>query len=375
MKDITKFVGLDVHKDTIAVGVADRDGGRGRYWGTIPHRPEAVRKLMEQLGPKEQLLVCYEAGPTGYGLQRLLVSLGIACIVVAPGLTPTRPADRVKTDRRDAVRLAELLRAGELTPVWVPHEEDEALRDLVRAREDAKQDLLRARHRLSKFLLRHGIRPPEGVRRWSRRYREWLEGLQLGHPVLQRVLREYVHTIDEIEERLKRLEAEIHEQATASVYAPVIQALQALRGVGEVVAVTAVAEVGSFLRFARARQLMAYAGLVPSEYSSGARRRRGAITKTGNAHLRRVLVEAAWSYRHPPALKAKIRARYEGQPPEVQRIAWKAQERLCRRYRRMVARGKPHAVAVTAVARELLGFIWAIACWVERQRLQEQAVA
>jgi len=178
MKDITKFVGLDVHKDTIAVGVADRDGGRGRYWGTIPHRPEAVRKLMEQLGPKEQLLVCYEAGPTGYGLQRLLVSLGIACIVVAPGLTPTRPADRVKTDRRDAVRLAELLRAGELTPVWVPHEEDEALRDLVRAREDAKQDLLRARHRLSKFLLRHGIRPPEGVRRWSRRYREWLEGLQ-----------------------------------------------------------------------------------------------------------------------------------------------------------------------------------------------------
>jgi len=193
--------------------------------------------------------------------------------------------------------------------------------------------------------------------------------------VLQRVLREYVHTIDEIEERLKRLEAEIHEQATASVYAPVIQALQALRGVGEVVAVTAVAEVGSFLRFARARQLMAYAGLVPSEYSSGARRRRGAITKTGNAHLRRVLVEAAWSYRHPPALKAKIRARYEGQPPEVQRIAWKAQERLCRRYRRMVARGKPHAVAVTAVARELLGFIWAIACWVERQRLQEQAVA
>src|SRR5690606_12142385 len=225
----------------------------------------------------------------------------------------------VKTDRRDAVRLAELLRAGELTPVWVPGEEDEALRDLVRAREDAKQDLLRARHRLSKFLLRHGIRPPQGVRRWSRRYREWLEGLELGQPVLQRVLREYVHAIAEIEERLKRLEAEIHEQARSSVHAPVIQALQALRGVGEVVAVTAVAEVGSFLRFARARQLMAYAGIVPSEYSSGARRRRGAITKTGNAHLRRVLVEAAWSYRHPPALKAKIRQRYEGQPPEVQR--------------------------------------------------------
>jgi len=375
MKNITKFVGLDVHRDTIAVGVADREGGRGRYWGTIPHRPEAVRRLMEQLGPKERLLVCYEAGPTGYGLQRLLASMGIECIVVAPALTPTRPGDRVKTDRRDAVRLAELLRAGELAPVWVPGEEDEALRDLVRAREDAKQDLLRARHRLSKFLLRHGIRPPQGVRRWSGRYREWLEGLELGQPVLQRVLREYVHAIDEIEERLKRLEAEIHEQATASVHAPVIQALQALRGVGEVVAVTAVAEVGSFLRFARARQLMAYAGIVPSEYSSGARRRRGAITKTGNAHLRRVLVEAAWSYRHPPALKAKIRQRYEGQPPEVQRMAWKAQERLCRRYRRMIARGKPHAVAVTAVARELLGFMWAIACWVERQQQDDQTVA
>ena len=375
MKDITKFVGLDVHQDTIAVGVADRGGGRGRYWGTIPHRAEAVRKLMSQLGRKEQLMVCYEAGPTGYELQRLLAGMGIRCVVVAPALTPTRPGDRVKTDRRDAVRLAELLRAGELTPVWVPGEEDEALRDLVRAREDAKQDLLRARHRLSKFLLRHGIRPPQGVRRWSGRYREWLEGLELGQPVLQRVLREYVHAIDEIEERLKRLEAEIHEQATASVHAPVIQALQALRGVGEVVAVTAVAEVGSFLRFARARQLMAYAGIVPSEYSSGARRRRGAITKTGNAHLRRVLVEAAWSYRHPPALKAKIRQRYEGQPPEVQRIAWKAQERLCRRYRRMIARGKPPAVAATAVARELVGFMWAIACWVERQPLQEKASA
>lgn len=234
---------------------------------------------------------------------------------------------------------------------------------------------MRARHRLSKFLLRHGIRPLQGVRRWSRRYREWLEGLRLEPPVLQRVLREYVHAIAEIEERLRRLEAEIHEQATASVHAPVIQALQALRGVGEVVAVTAVAEVGSFLRFARAGQLMGYAGIVPSEYSSGARQRRGAITKTGNAHLRRVLVEAAWSYRHPPALKSTIRRRYEGQPAEVQRIAWKAQERLCHRYRRMIARGKPHAVAVTAVARELLGFMWAIACWLERQRLYQQATA
>lgn len=371
VKDITKFVALDVHQDTIAVGVADARGGPGRYWGTIPHRVEAVRKLLEQLGPKEQLLVCYEAGPTGYGLHRLLTGWGVACIVVAPSLKPTRPGERVKTDRRDAVRLAELLRAGELPAAWVPGEEDEALRDLVRAREDAKQDLLRARHRLSKFLLRRGLRPPEGVRRWSRRYQEWLEGLQLEQPALQRVLREYVHAITEITERLRRLEEEIREQARFSVHAPVIQALQALRGVGEVVAVTAVAEVGWFSRFARASQLMAYAGIVPREYSSGARRRHGAITKTGNAHLRRVLVEAAWAYRHPPGLKAALRRRYEGQPPEVQQVAWKAQERLCRRYRRMTARGKPTGVAVTAVARELVGFMWALARIVERKQWAE----
>lgn len=373
MKGITKFVGLDVSKETIAVGVADRDGGGARFWGSTRNRVEQVRNVMRQLGRPEELLACYEAGPTGYGLQRQLEAMGIRCLVVAPSLTPIRPGDRVKTDRRDAVRLAELLRAGELTPVWVPGEHDEALRDLVRAREDAKQDLLRARHRLSKFLLRHELRAPEGVKNWTVRHRQWLDRLQLKDPVLGVVLREYRHALDVIEQRIQRLDTEIHEQATTSVHAPVIQALQTLRGVGEVTAVTMVAEVGSFHRFRNPRPLMAYAGVVPSEHSSGASRRQGGITKTGNAHLRRVLVEAAWAYRYPPAIKGNLRQRQQGQSGEVQAIAWQAQHRLHRRYRRMTARGKPRPVTVTAVARELLGFVWSIACQVEQEQKVQQA--
>lgn len=360
MKKGTTFVGMDVHKETIAVAVAD-EGGAPRSLGTIPNRPEAVLRLVRKLGPAQSLQVCYEAGPCGYSLQRQLSRLGVPCVVVAPSLVPTRPGDRVKTDRRDALKLAGLLRSGHLTPVWVPDEEHEALRDLVRAREDARQDLLRARHRLSKLLLRLGVRPPQGVRPWTARYRIWLQGLRLPHASQQVVLREYLLAVDQGKERLSRLEAEIAQAAPTSAHAAVIAALQALRGVGLITAVTLVAELGDLRRFHSPRQLMAYAGLVPSEHSSGGSLRRGSITKTGNTHVRHVTVEAAWHYRHAPGLWGALRQRQAGQPETVKAIAWKAQDRLHRRYRRMVGRGKLKQQAVVAMARELLGFVWAIA--------------
>lgn len=372
MKNTTKFVGLDVHAATIAVAVAEAGRESARFWGQIENTPEAVRKLMNKLGNPEDLMVCYEAGPTGYHLYRQLTAMGITCVVVAPSLIPTRAGDRVKTDRRDAVRLAQLFRAGELTAVWVPDEEDEALRDLVRAREDAKQDLLRARQRLSKFLLRHDRRSPKGMKNWGTKHREWLDGLRFPHASEQLVFQEYLHQIDELQARLKRLEQQIHLEATEGRHAPVIQALQTLKGVREVVATTLVAEVFWFSRFRNPGQLMSYAGIVPREDSRGPNRWQGGITKTGNSHLRRVLVEAAWSYRYRPALRARLRKRQEGQPPEVTAVAWRAQHRLHEKYTRLVARGKAKPLAVTAVARELIGFVWEIACLVERGQQMSQ---
>ena len=373
MDSITKFVGLDVSEETIAVAVAERGSAPPRYLGSVPNTPEAVRKLVRRLGRPEGLLTCYEAGPTGYGLYRLLTGLGVRCIVVAPSLTPVRPGDQVKTDRRDALRLAQLLRAGELTPVWVPGEEEEALRDLVRAREGAKRDLRRARQELTSFLLRHGVAAPKGTTRWSRMFLRWLDTLSFPHRATQVAFQEYLHAVHELQARVERLEAEIHAMATESRHAPVIQALQALKGVREVTAVTLVAEIGEFSRFRSPAQLMAYSGLVPREFSSGAQTRRGGITKTGNAHVRFVLGEAAWAYRHRPAVKAPLRARQQGVDPEVLRISLKAQQRLHRKYWRLLGRGKPSTVAATAVARELLGFAWAIACHVEAQRTRVAA--
>ncbi len=361
----TKYVGLDVHKETIAVAVADSGRQPARDWGKIENSKETVRKLMSRLGSPDTLQVCYDAGPTGYELCRLIRHLGIECSVVAPSLVPTKPGDRVKTDRRDARKLAQLLRAGELTPVWTPAEDDEALRDLVRAREDAKEDLLRARHRLSKFLLRHEIRPTQGVKNWSSAHRRWLDGLKFENSASRVTFQEYLHAIDEIAGRIDRFEKEIHEQAVESHHAPVIQALQTLRGVAEVTATTLVSEIGEFSRFQNPRQLMAFTGVTPSEGSSGQTRRQGKITKTGNSHVRRIIVESAWAYRYPPALKATLRKRQQGQDPEVQSIAWKAQDRLHRKYMKLLFKGKPSPVVTTAVARELLGFIWAIACKVE----------
>src|SRR5690606_8445846 len=280
---------------------------------------------------------------------------------IAPSLIPKKPGERIKTDRRDSIRLAQLYRAGELTPIYVPTEDDEALRDLVRAREDAKEDELRAKHRLTKFLLRYNIHPPKGVRKWTHKYREWLNTLKFERSTLTVVFQEYLHHLQEIEQRVKRLEDEIQVQATESVHAPIIQALQALRGVALITATSLAAEIGSFERFYTPTKFMSYLGLIPSENSSGDARRQGKITKTGNRHVRRLLIEAAWSYRHQPAIKGDLKRRQEGQLPSVQAISWKAQKRLHKKYFRLLSRGKVAGKAITAVARELAGFIWAVA--------------
>lgn len=360
MKDTIKYVGLDVSKEKIAVAIAEEGREEPRYWGMIAHKPEAVKKLKKKLGISETLRVCYEAGPTGYPLYRLLLTLGIQCNVVAPSLIPKRPGERVKTDRRDSVRLAQLYRAGELTSIYVPTPEDEVLRDLVRCREDAKEDELRARHRLSKFLLRHDITPPTGVNKWTINYYRWLDTLKFERSSSRITFQEYYHQLKEIKERILRLEEEIRIHANEGAHASKIQALQSLRGVALITATSIVAEIGSFKRFSTPRQFMAYVGLIPSEYSSGESRKQGNITKTGNRHVRRLLVESAWSYRYQPAVKGELARRIRGQSPEIQAISWKAQNRLNKKYYRLLSRGKEKSKTVTAVARELAGFIWAV---------------
>jgi len=368
MEKDSRFVGLDVHAETIAVAVAEA-GGEVRSLGTIPNTPEAVRRLVKKLGAPETLRVCYEAGPTGYVLYRQLTDLGVRCAVIAPTLVPVKAGDRVKTDRRDAEKLARSYRSGDLTPVWVPDAEHEALRDLVRAREAAKKDQLRARHRLGKFLLRQGRRAPTGIKAWGVKHRAWLQTLRCAHPAQDVTLLDYLTEIDHTAERLARLEHAI-DAAVAIAPAPVqavIAALQALRGIAKLSAVSMVTELGALRRFATARQLMGYSGAVPSEHSSGPHIRRGAITKTGNAHVRRIVIEAAWAYRHRPAIGGTLRTRQAGLSEDVKALAWKAQHRLHGRYARLIAKGKVPTQVVTAIGRELLGFIWAIGVHVERQ--------
>lgn len=369
---VRRFVGLDVHAQTIAAAVAEKQEAV-RELGTIPNREESVRKLVKKLNEGGAWTACYEAGPTGYGLYWQLTKLGIPCVVIAPTLVPTKAGDRVKTDRRDAERLASSFRAGELTPVWVPDATHEALRDLVRAREAAKQDQLRARHRLGKYLLRHGKRPPQQMRAWTKNYLEWIKGkVSFNERSQQVTLEDYLSEVEHAGVRIARLEKAIDEaveQAPESMR-ELIQALQALRGVAKVGAVTIVAEVGTLTRFEHPRQLMGYSGAVSSEHSSGGKIRRGGITKTGNAHLRRVIVEAAWSQRYKPVLSVLMRKRQEGLSAEVQEIASKARHRLHSRYMRLLGKGKTKQEVVTAVAREMLGFIWAIGVSVERAQAQ-----
>jgi len=362
-----RYVGLDVHAATISVAVCEgRD--QPRALGEIPNDPGSIRKLMVKLGEASSLRVCYEAGPTGYVLYWQLTGLGIACDVVAPSLVPQKPGDQIKTDRRDAQKLAGAHRSGALTAVWVPDAAHEALRDLVRAREAAKKDELRAKHRLSKYLLRNGLRCSERCMQFSHKWWCWLVTLKLEHAAQRSTLLDYQSEVEHQAHRLERLEAALDDavQQAAPHMKAVIDALQAMRGVAKLTAVTLAVEVGSFARFAHPKQLMSYSGMVPREHSSGPRRRQGGITKAGNSHLRRVLVEAAWHYRHPPRLCARQKKLQPELPARVLEIAWKAQNRLNRRHHRLSARGKPPCQIVTAIGRELVGFIWAVALEAER---------
>lgn len=362
MSDCTtaKFVGLDVHKDSIVIAVAEAGRESARVVGSVPNEWKALSKALEKLGPRTSVFCCYEAGPTGYGLARALKAAGWACDVIAPSLVPQKSGQRIKTDRRDAIKLAQNHRAGELVAVFIPDETTEAIRDLERARDDAKKAERVARHQLSKFLLRHGRRYP-GKTTWNAAHRAWIAQQAFAEPAQQYVLSDGLATVEAAELRCRQLTEKLRELAEGWRLAPLVQALQALRGVEFVTAVTLAAEVGDFRRFAKAGDFMGYVGLIPSEDTSGDRRRQGPITKTGNRHVRHVLVESAWHYRRPPRMSKALRERSAGLSPEVLAIAWKAQKRLHGRLGRLIARGKNPAEAATAVARELAGFVWAIA--------------
>ena len=365
-QDSEVYVGLDTSKLKISVALAEagRDG-EVRFLGDIDSAPAAVERLITKLAKRHRRLVfCYEAGPTGYFLHRQITALGHDCAVVAPSLIPKRPGERVKTNCRDALTLAKLHRAGELTPVWVPDPGHEAVRELVRAREAAMEDLRRTRQHLQSFLLRHG-RIFTGRTAWAKAHTRWLCEQTFDHPAQHVVLAEYRRAIEDAESRLERLTGQVTEAVTSWSMAPVIAAYQALRGVAFLTAVTFVAEIGDVRRFESPRQLMAYLGLVPCETSTGENVRRGGITKTGNSRARRVLIEGAWTYRFSARMSRQLQERQDGLPKAVRDIAWKAQIRLCSRYRKLTASGKRKTVATVAIAREMAAFLWAIGKEVE----------
>jgi transposase len=355
------FIGFDTSKSRNAVAIAE--GGRGgevRYLGEFPATEAAIRKLVTKLAAKcDKLTFCYEAGPTGYGLYRLIKSLGHACIVVAPSLIPKKPGDRVKTNRRDALSLAKLLRASELTAVWVPDGRHEAMRDLSRARQAAKKDLQGKRQQISSMMLRLGRIYP-GTKTWGPAHMRWLTSQKLERREQRTVLEELMHGVRQESERIERLEQAIREAVPEWSLAEVVTALQAMRGIDLIAAVGVVAEIGDLSRFSNPRELMGYLGLVPSESSTGDSVRRGGITKAGNGRARRMLVEAAWTYRHPARVGKEKQAKMAAAPREVREIAWKAQTRLCGRFRSLLRKGKKPTVAATAIARELAAFVWAI---------------
>lgn len=359
MKENTTYVGLDAHKDSIQVAMLLPAQKAPVEWGSA-NEPGAVRRMVRKVlrdsgGAAE---FCYEAGPCGYALQRQIRDLGAACGVVAPGLIPVKPGERIKTDSRDARKLAELLRAGLLTEVHPPTPQEEAIRDLCRCREDVRQDLLRCRHRLGKMLLRRGILWQDGKRAWSQAHRRWLRSLVFEAGPDRAVFEDYLLAVEQMEARLETLEAKLEECSQKEPYREPVGRLRCFRGIDTVTAMTLVAELHGFQRFESARGLMAYLGLVPSEHSSGQKSHRGAITKAGNGHVRRVLIEAAWHYRHGAAVGKVLQQRRQGQPPRIIALADRAALRLHRRFWKLSMRGKPFSKVVTAVARELSGFVW-----------------
>lgn len=360
MKKNTIWVGLDVHAKMIAVAVLAL-GQKDPETSEIPNRPDKIETLFRALAKRGFVRACYEAGPCGYALYHQLRSLGVDCEVIAPSLIPQKPGERIKTDRRDAIKLVRYHRAGELTPIVVPDAQQEADRDLLRAREDSRRDRTAARHRLGKFLLRHGLHYGAGKTAWTKAHWEWVRRQTFEEPSARLTFEHYIAEVERLDLALAHLEQAIEKLAREKRYASRVDRLTCLRGIRTLTAMVLLAELGDLRRFEHPRQLMAYVGLVSSEHSSGESKKRGSITKTGNAHVRRVLVESAWSYRHGrTTVSPRVRALLEAQPAEVATIAAKSTQRLGRRYARMVARGKPAPVACTAVARELCGFIWAL---------------
>jgi transposase len=355
------FVALDTAKKRHAVAIADGEPhGEVRYFGEIDSAPAAVQRLIKKLSDRYGTLqFCYEAGPVGYGLYRQILELGHNCIVVAPGLIPKKPADRVKTNRRDAVALARLFRAGELTSVWVPDPIHEAIRDLVRARENIARDLRKKRQQLLSFLLRHS-RIYSGLKHWTHAHTVWLAAQNFEHPAQQIVFQDSIDAIADAAIRLRRVEDQLREIVPTWSMAPVVESYQAMRGVSFIVAVTFASEIGDVRRFANPRQLMAFLGLVPSERSTGETVRRAGLTLCGNRRARRALIEGAWTYRYPARVSQRMQPRLQGLPKPVREIAWKAQIRLCSRYRRLTSAGKQTPLVVAAVAREIAAFLWDI---------------
>ena len=357
------YIGMDVHKETITYAVAFPDRASGVYRGEIAHTRKAVNKLIMRLSDGfngELLLFCYEAGPTGYHLYRQLVASGHACQVVAPSQIPHKPGERIKTDRRDALKLAQYLRSGDLTAVWVPDQEQEAMRDLTRSRGDMKAQELKARQQLNGFVLRHGHHWPSNKTRWTQTHYAWLESLVFSHPWQQVVLQEYIDAVKAASQRVADMMAQILQALPSWSLAPVVDSLVALRGIDKLAAITLLAELGDIRGFDNPKQLMAFLGLIPSEHSTGKRRRQGAITRTGNGHARRMLIESAWSYRFPARQTMHLKRKAVNASDEAKAIAWQAQKRLCGRYRRLTEAGKNQKLVCVATARELVGFIWDI---------------
>ncbi len=363
VRDYPAYIGLDVHKETIVVGVAEPGWGEPMDRGKIANKPKAVAKLVDRLSREyggELLLFCYEAGPCGYGLYRQLVGLGHDCQVVAPSQIPRKPGERIKTDRREARKLARLLRSGDLTSVWVPDEEQEAMRDLTRARDDLKAQERKARQQLNAYVLRHGHAWPANKTRWTKTHYNWLETRRFPHDWQQVVLQEYIDAVRAASRRVAEITAQMERVLPQWSLAPVVDSLVALRGIDKLAAMVLLAELGDISRFDSPKQLMAYLGLVPSEHSSGPRRRQGGITLTGNRHARRMLVESAWSYRFPARRTAHLKRKAVHASNEAKAIAWKAQKRLCGRYRTLIQAGKNAQLVCVAIARELVGFVWDI---------------